>query len=83
MVADDMSTYKPVVDDLGLEHWICVTPVRKNAARRLRKVRGWQSWKSRLRMLLDELPDNGGKRLMDMEREVREEPALRRLAVGL
>ena len=34
-------------------------------------------------MLLDELPDNRGKRLMDMEREAREEPALRRLAVDL
>ena len=27
VVADDMSTYKPVVGDLGLEHQICVTPV--------------------------------------------------------
>ena len=39
--------------------------------------------KSRLRMLLDELPDDGGKRLMNMEREAREEPSLRRLAVDL
>ena len=57
--------------------------MKKNAARRLRKVKGWQEWKSRLRSLLDELPDHGGKRLMDMEREVREETALWRLAVDL
>ena len=44
----------------------------KKAAQRLRKVKGWREWKSRLRMLLDELPDAGGKRLIDMEREVRE-----------
>ena len=36
-----------------------------------------------MRMLLDELPDDGGKQLMDMEREVRNEPALRWLAVDL
>ncbi len=28
-------------------------------------------------MLLDELPDDGGKQLMDMEREARDEPDLR------
>ena len=52
-------------------------------ARRLRKVKGWEEWKSRLRMLLEELPEDGGKRLLMMEREVREEPDLRRLAVDL
>ena len=40
-------------------------------------------WKSRLRSRLDKLPDDGGKRLMGMEREARNEPALRRLAVDL
>ena len=83
VVTDDLSTYKPVVDRLGLEHQICAAHVRKNAARRLRKAQGWQGWKSRLRNLLDELPDDGGKRLMSMEREVRDEPGLRRLAVDL
>ena len=52
-------------------------------ARRLRKVKDWHEWKSRLRKLLDELPEDGGKRLMYMEREVRNEPALRLLAVDL
>ena len=83
VVTDDLSTYKPVVDRLGLEHQICVTHARKIATRRLRKMRGWQGWKSRLRILLDELPDDEGKQLMDMEREAREEPALRRLTVDL
>ena len=53
VVTDDMSIYKPVVDDLGLEHQICVMHVRKNVARRLRNVKGWQEWKSRLRELLE------------------------------
>ena len=83
VVTDDMSTYKPVVDELGLEYQICVTHARKNAARRLRKVRGWQEWKSRLRMLLDELLDDGGSQLIAMERKAGEDPALLRLAVDL
>ena len=83
LVTDDLFTYKPIVDKLGLEHHVCVAHVRKNAARRLRRVKDWRDWKSRLRNLLDELPDDGGKRLVDMEREVREEPELRRLSVDL
>ena len=50
-------------------------------ARRLSKLKDWHEWKSRLRNLLDESPDDGGSRLMDIEREVRDEPDLRRLAV--
>ena len=77
MVTDDLSTYRPVVDKLRLEHQVCVTHVRNNMARRVSKVKGWGEWKSRLRNLLYELPENGGTWLMNMEREVREEPALR------
>lgn len=81
MVTDGLSTYKPVVDRLGLDRQVCVTHVSKNPARRMRKVKVWQAWKSRLRSLLDELPDNCGKRLMYMEREVREDPSMRLLAI--
>ena len=49
VVIDDLASYKPVVDKLGLGHQICVTHVRKNAAKRLRKVKGWQEWKRRVR----------------------------------
>ena len=83
MASDDLSTYKPVVDGQGLEHQVCAAHVKKNAARRLRKVKGWQEWKSRLRSLLDEFLDDGGKRMIDMEREVRDEPDLRQLTVDL
>ena len=72
VLPDDLSAYKPVVDGLGLERQVCVTHARKNVARRLRKVKGWCAWKSRLRNLLDELPDDGGKRLMGMEIEARD-----------
>lgn len=45
VVTDDLSTYKPVMDRLGLDRQVSVTRVRKNAARRLPKVKGWQEWK--------------------------------------
>ena len=61
VATDDLFTYKPVVNGLGLEHQVCVAHVRKNVARRLRKAKGWGEWKSRLRNLLDELPDDGGQ----------------------
>lgn len=38
VATDGLSTYKPVVDELGLDRHVCVTHVRKNATRRLRKV---------------------------------------------
>ena len=38
VVTDELSTYKPVVDGLGLGRQICVTHARKNVARRVRKM---------------------------------------------
>ena len=63
MVTDVLSTYKPVVDRLGLERQVCVMRYEdeKNVARRLRDMRGWREWKPRLRSLLDGLPDDGSK----------------------
>ena len=45
VATDDLSTYKPVADRLGLEHKVCVCVVhaRKNAARRLLKVKAGAS----------------------------------------
>lgn len=39
VATDDLSIYKPVVDGWGLECQVCVTHVRNNVARALRKVR--------------------------------------------
>ena len=39
VATDDLSTYKPVIDKLGLEHQVCVMHVvRQNVTRRLRKA---------------------------------------------
>lgn len=71
VIIDDLSICKPVVDGLGLEYQVCVVHVNKNTARRLRKAKGWREWKSRLRIMVEELPDDGRKRLMNVEREAR------------
>ena len=83
VVSDDLSTYKPVVEELGLEHQICLAHVRKNVSRRLREIEGWDWYKARIWLLLNELPEGGGGELMRMERKVRENAELRRLVVEL
>ena len=83
IVSDDLSTYKPVVEELGLEHQICLAHVRKNVSRRLKEIEGWEWHKARIWLLLNELPEGGGGELMRMERKVRENAELRRLVVEL
>lgn len=83
IVSDDLNTYKPVVEELGLEHQICLAHVRKNVRRRLKEIEGWDWHKARIWLLLRELPDDGGRELMRMERNVREDAELRRLVVKL
>lgn len=68
MVSDDLSTYKPVVEELGLEHQVGLAHVRKNLTRRLKAM-------------VKALPAQGGKELLSMEKGVRAEPALRDLVV--
>ena len=83
IVSDDLNTYKPVVEDLGLEHQICLAHVRKNVRRRLGEIEGWDWHRARIWLLLSELPESGGAELMRMERDVREDAELRRLVVEL
>ena len=83
IVSDDLNTYKPVEEELGLEHQICLAHVRKNVRRRLDEIERWDWHKARIWLLLRELPDDGGRELMRMERQVREDAELRRLVVEL
>lgn len=83
LVSDDLSTYKPVAERLGVEHQVCLAHVRKNVSVRLDEIEGWEEYKGRIWELLNELDERGGLRLLDMERRVRGEPKLRRLVVDL
>jgi transposase-like protein len=42
IVSDDLATYKPVMEELGVEHQVCLAHVRKNVKRRLREIEGWE-----------------------------------------
>jgi len=83
LLTDDLSTYKPVVEELGVEHQVCLAHVRKNLARRLKGIEGWEKEKAQLAALIKELPEGGGKSLLALEKQVREDPRLRQLVVEL
>ena len=91
VVTDDLSTYKPVVERLGVDHQslprarhgVCIAHVRKNVWNRLEAIDGWDWYKTRIWWLLTELPEGGGRELVEMERRVRGDPTLRRLVVEL
>ena len=84
MVTDDLNTYKPAVERLGLEHQICIAHVRKWARKRLDGIDGWDWVKARIWRLLTDLPPDGGLELLRLERAVRDgDAALRRLCVEL
>ena len=84
MVTDDLSTYKPVVRRLGVEHQICAAHVKKWARNRLDKIDGWDWVKARIWWLLTELPFDGDLELLRLERAVRDGDAtLRRMCVEL
>lgn len=83
VVSDDLVTYKPVVEELGVEHQVCLAHVRKNVARRLEEIEGWVREKEKIRTLMKELPPDGGRALLELEKKVRGAAKLRELVVDL
>lgn len=83
LVSDDLNTYKPVVEALGIEQQICLAHVRKWVASRLKETGGWEKEKAVIRHLVRELPPWGGRVLLSLERRLRRCPPLRRLVVDL
>ena len=84
MAADDLNTYKPVVERLGIDHQICIAHARKWAWNRLDGIDVWDWVKARIWRLLTELPFDGDLELLRLERAVRDGDAtLRRMRVEL
>jgi len=84
VVSDDNDSYGIAAAELGLSHQLCIAHVRKYVKRRSKSIleqaegeRGSQDQKykkleedlKRLRGLLEELPEEGGKRIGRMHRE--------------
>ncbi len=91
MVTDDLNTYKPAVEHVGVSHQspprarhgVCIAHVRKWVRNRLSRIEGWDWYKARIWLLMAELPGEGGRELLKMERAVRGQPKLHRLVVEL
>jgi len=84
VVTDDLPTYRPASEELGLEQQVCLTHVRRNAGRRLREIKGYEEVKEKLRQILKDLPADGGGQLLDLALRMKEaEPKLYSLALQL
>ena len=83
LVTDDLLTYKPVSEALGLEHQVCLAHVRKWVTKRLRRIPEWETEKALIEQVVRELPPDGGEQLLRLERRVWRSPPLRRLVVDL
>ena len=82
-VTDDLATHKPALEELGVDQRVCLTRVKKNVWNRLEKLDGDKRFRNLIWRLLDELPEDGGARLLRIEREARSDADLRRLAAEL
>lgn len=83
LVSDDLATYKPVAERLDLGHQVCLAHGRKKAARRLKEIASREAIKERLKALLRELPPDGGRQLLALEKAVWAEPKLKAMVVEL
>jgi len=84
VVTDDLATYRPALDELGVDHQICLPHVRRNVRRRLREIEGYEAEKEKLRQIVKELPEDGGAQLLKLALEMKEaEPRLYSLALQL
>jgi len=73
VMTDDLATYRPVLEELGVEQQLCLAHVRKNLARRLRRIEGYEREKEKLREIVKELAPDGGEQLVDLEWELARE----------
>lgn len=78
LVTDDLSTYKPVVEQLKVQHQVCVAHVRKNVTVRLRKLPGQEPVKEVVRALVRDFPSWGERALREMAKVLRRNVPWRR-----
>lgn len=83
LVTDDLSTYKPVAERLGLQHQVCIAHVRKNVTKRLRKLPGQDAVKDAVRELVRDFPPWGERALRELAKTLRRNVAWRRFLSDL
>ena len=70
LATDDLATYKPVAEELGLKHQVCLTHVRKNVTKMLKRLPGQEPLKELVRELIEELPAWGGRALRQLAKSL-------------
>lgn len=78
LVTDDLSTYKPVAERLGLQHQVCIAHVRKNVTKRLKRLPGQEAVKEEVRALMREFPPWGERALRQFAKALRRHVPWRR-----
>ena len=83
VVEDDLTTYIPAMEYLGVDHQVCIAHVKKWVWNRLGEIGGWNWYMRKVWSLMTKLPHGGGRQLLDMEPRLRGQPRLHRLVVEL
>lgn len=83
LVTDDLSTYKPVAERLGIQHQVCIAHVRKNVTKRLRDLPGQEAVKEAVRELVRDFPPWGERALRDLAKTLRHNVPWRRFLSDL
>jgi len=77
VVTDDLMTYRTVTDQLDLEHQLCQFHLRRWVGRTLRELRQtvpeeWQEVVEEIQGMIDELPPDGERRLVQLWKRIPE-----------
>jgi hypothetical protein len=68
LVSDDLESYKPAAEALGVSHQLCLAHVRKAVARRFKKIEGYAVEKAAIRQALQELTPQAKEDLIRLHR---------------
>ena len=77
LVSDDLSSYRVVTEEIGLEHQVCQFHVRRWVNQDIRELRekipeGWERVLEEVKECLEELRDEGGRRLYELWKQIPE-----------
>lgn len=68
LVSDDLESYKPATEKLGLSHQVCLAHARKAVARRLKRIQGYEVEKAAIRQAIKDLTPQAKEDLLRLHR---------------